>query len=898
MSEHPTSNQSSPELPALPEWDPEWSTFVVAETETGPHRFHVLDTIAALQKRGIQPTGTIVAVHGNPTWSYLWRHLAQASVERAKPGNAWRVVAPDQLDMGFSDRMRGPVTRTAPLSETGQGTRRLATRIRDLNALITALEIDGPIVTHGHDWGGVISLGWAMQNPHRVAAITTLNTAVHHDGASRIPAALELALAGPVLGAATVTTSAFLDVTLRTATRPIAPDVRRAFRAPYRSAAARHGIGGFVADIPVPASHPSHDALDEISSALSETKLPMFIQWGPKDPVFQERYLADLKRRVPHADLHRHERAGHLVSEDRDTATPLLDWLDATLARPRTGAIPLPDAAENALPPLWAELDDRAHDRGPASVDMTDHGSRAVSWHSLSSAVDDVALGFRELGMREGDRVSLLVPPSADLMLALYACIRIGAVVVVADAGLGIPGMTRAIRAAAPQWIIGETPGLTLARAARWPGRRVSTRKLGRAAAAALGIEASLGLVRSIGRDARSASGHSLPPAPPADADAAILYTSGSTGPAKGVRYTHGRLSALAKRLREQFGIHADDSLVAGFPPFALLGPALGIPSVTPDMSVTKPGTLTAKAVANAARTANATLFFGSPAALRNVIATADELGADDRVALDRIRLVLSAGAPVSVELMADVRRVFPAASVHSPYGMTECLLVTDIDEATARSAAESSRAGVCVGRPVDSAKVRVAPFDADGMPTADPVVIGGPGEVLIHTPHMLAGYDRLWHTDRASRRDSTETTQWHRTGDVGRIDERGRLWIDGRIQHIITTPAGVVTPVGIEQLAETVPDVVRACAVGVGPRGTQSVCVVVEAKGGTGLASVALSERVRDAIRAGGIEAPVAAVLVAPRIPTDIRHNSKVDRTRVAAWAARVLSGGRVGAP
>ena len=110
-------------------------------------------------------------MHGNPTWSYLWRTLLAAGSDPAHP---WRVVAVDQLDMGFSER-------------TGTF-RRLADRINDLGDLTDALGLDGPVVTVGHDWGGVISLGWALAHPQQLAGVVLTNTAVHQPAGSGNPA--------------------------------------------------------------------------------------------------------------------------------------------------------------------------------------------------------------------------------------------------------------------------------------------------------------------------------------------------------------------------------------------------------------------------------------------------------------------------------------------------------------------------------------------------------------------------------------------------------------------------------------------------------------------------------------------------------------------------------------
>src|SRR5699024_4410201 len=129
---------------------------------------------------------------------------------------------------------------------------------------------------------------------------------------------------------------------------------------------------------------------------------------------------------------------------------------------------------------------------------------------------------------------------------------------------------------------------------------------------------------------------------------------------AKGVRYTHADISALAAVLARVFDVREGTGLVAGFPPFALLVPAIGATSVTPDMCVTKPKTLTASALADAILAGQATIVFAFPAAYRHVAASDSALDADQRAACDLVELVLSAGAPVPLELMDYYTEVFP----------------------------------------------------------------------------------------------------------------------------------------------------------------------------------------------------------------------------------------------
>ena len=917
--------------PTLPEWDPAWSRIVEAVTEDGPHSFHVLDTLEVLRAEGLEPTGTILALHGNPTWSYLWRHLAQASVNAARTGGrVWRLIAPDQLDMGFSQRLSH---ESLPTSQ-GAEVRRMSQRIDDFDSVVSPLlaevvgsaahrdaaaSADHPIVTIGHDWGGVLSLGWAARNTDLVSASISLNTAVHQPEDAPIPAPLRATLAGPMLPTATVVTDWFLRVTMSLG--GLDPEIKDAFRAPYDSVSLRHGIGGFVADIPVDVSHPSHSELQRVGADIAAIDHPALLVWGPKDPVFLERYLRDLRQRLPQADVHRFELGSHLVSEDYDVAGVVTDWLTTQFPGDGAGASGASGASAESAPVksasaaattvdstdadvqtrdaapargVTAILDARHDDETIASVDFAQNPAQQITWRHLWHVTTSIAGGLLELGVRPGDRVSMLVPPGNNLTAALYACLKIGAVAVVADAGLGPKGMTRATTSADPQWIIGELPGLGLARAFNWPGRRISVSPLGRTQAKLFQVETSL---TALSRTTH----HTDLPTPAATDDAAILFTSGSTGPAKGVRYTHGDISALAAVLTRVFDVREGTGLVAGFPPFALLGPAIGATSVTPDMSVTKPKTLTAGAISDAIIAGHSTMVFASPAAYRNVAATASDLDEEQKAACARVELVLSAGAPVPLELMDAIAEVFPNASIHSPYGMTEGLLLTDIDHDGVIAADATPNLGVCVGRPIDGVELALAPIDGTGE-SADALRQGDEaqghlGEFVVSAAHIKSGYDNLWATTAQSARDDLDGRTWHRTNDIGHIDTEGRVWLEGRLQHVVTTPRGPVGPGGLEALIDSDEQVSRSSIVGIGPSGTQSLVAVLDAEGtdlSPGLAPLDLTARLRELVDEV-VGHDLTAVLVAPTFPTDIRHNSKIDRSRLAAWADRVLAGGSV---
>ncbi|MEN8041413.1 MAG: alpha/beta fold hydrolase [Actinomycetota bacterium] len=839
----------------LPGLNPEWSRLVETRDLDGVGRtWHILDNNVD------NPKLTLLCVHGNPTWSYLWRDLLADAPDDV------RVIAVDHLDMGFSER-------------TGT-VRRLEQRIDDLSALTNELGVTGPVVTVAHDWGGPISLGWAQRHQDQVAGVVLMNTAVHQPVGSPAPRLIRMARLPGVLRLVCQATLTFVRGAMAIS-RPRPPKpVRKAYEAPYRTSDRRAAIAAFVEDIPLSDDHPTSGVLDAIAASLeSFGETPALLLWGPSDPVFSDLYLHDLEARLPHARTHRFIGASHLTPEDADISSALYAWLD------QLDSVGVEVPVDPDREPLWAAIERRQHDDTVAIVEMGSGGREAaISFAELHVDIDRVARGLAGVGLQKGDRVAMLVPPGIDLAVSIFAAWRVGAVVVLADAGLGVRGMGRALQSADPDYVIGIPRALSAARAMRWPGVRISTNLLTATQQRLFGTDLSLDGFR------KSESGVSLPQPPGPLDEAGIGFTSGATGPAKGVAYRHHQMQAQRDALIDLYSIEEGDSLVAAFGPFALLGTLMGIPSVVPEMKVTSPGSLSASALADAAAEVDATLVFASPAALRNISATADKLYSSQRQVLERVRLLLSAGAPVSAEVLRSAASHMPTAEAHTPYGMTEVMPVADISLTEIDVAGE--REGVCVGHPVEGVDVKISAIDSNGSAVgALSSEVGTVGEVCISAAHMRDGYDKLWATQTAA----SQPQGWHRSGDVGHLDGEGRLWIEGRIGHVVTTGAGPVTPVGIEHAVETLDDVSHAAVVGVGPVGTQQV-VVVTSLGSTDrrprLADEDLADRVRSVT--GSID--VAAVFTVPSLPVDKRHNSKIDRTRIATWAENVLAGGRMG--
>jgi len=797
--------------------DPAWHRLVQVPSGESTVTWSILDT-------GPGEAGTIVCVHGNPTWGYIWRDLLR------ELGEHWRVIAIDQTGMGWSERTE---------------TRQLAQRIDELMAFCNQ-EVNGPLILAAHDWGGPVAMGAAKKLEVRAVVLT--NTAVAKPESVKVPPLI--AIARSAINLSCRRTSLFVKGTARMTAR----QHRNALEAPYRTAARRAAVADFVADIPVRPSDPSFAALQAAADSfegLQSRGVPVLLLWGGRDPVFHDRFLADLLERAPHADVHRFAEAAHLVALDHPIGRIIGGWLDQQISPRAELPTPAATTATAEFSPITTAIIDRRHETTAAYVGPD--GNR--TWQHLHDNALRIAQRLVAAGVTPGSRIAMLVPPGAQLLDAAFGVWLAGAVIVVADSALGPSGLRHAFRSADVAYLLGTPRTVTAARALRFAPS---------AGALCLGrLPGSINLQS----DPRVHTTVELPATDSASL-AAVVHTSGATGAAKPVRYTHGALAAQRDVVRTAFELDNQHGFVSSFAPFILLGPALGVPCVLPTGDILSPAELDFDTFAEACRRSGADVAWLSPASARTIVRTAN----GRRMPL---RLVMLAGAPIPAQLAEQIREV-TGADVRAPYGMTELMPLTD-----GRGAAAQLLVGTSTGRPLPGATVVITPF---GRPDAAALPAGEWGEILANASWMRAGYDRRWVTDSDStiERDSL---RFHRSGDVGLLDHQGNLIQLGRSQHVITTAAGPVPCVVIEQpLADLFGRGVAA--VGIGPSGAQVIAVVLEADGHLRLADIELTTRVR-----AGTETAVAAVLEGA-LPVDIRHQSKVRRDLLATEATRLLEG------
>lgn len=244
----------------------------------------------------------IVMVHGNPSWSFYFRHAVLNLRDQ------YRCIVPDHIGMGYSDK-----------PDDSQYTFTLDRRIDDLEKLLDSLEIHQGITLILHDWGGGIGMGYALRYPERIKRLIILNTAVPN-WAEKPMMPWWIGLTRTPLGAFAVkylNAFALGAAYLGIPSGNISREERRLLVSPYNSPKNRHSVLRFVQDIPLKPQDPAYATVAALADGMRQfADRPMLICWGMKDPFFDKRFLAEWEAYFPQASVHRFEKGGHYVLED------------------------------------------------------------------------------------------------------------------------------------------------------------------------------------------------------------------------------------------------------------------------------------------------------------------------------------------------------------------------------------------------------------------------------------------------------------------------------------------------------------------------------------------------------------------------------------------------------
>ncbi|MCH7490979.1 MAG: AMP-binding protein [Gemmatimonadetes bacterium] len=512
-----------------------------------------------------------------------------------------------------------------------------------------------------------------------------------------------------------------------------------------------------------------------------------------------------------------------------------------------------------------------------------------VTFTELNQETDRYAYGFERAGITRGTRTILFVKLGFEFFTAVFALFKVGALPVMIDPGISKQQMQLCLSGVDAEAFIG-TP---LAHVFRklYPGtfKRITT-------AVTIGRRWGWGGLRwedlrtGPWRPYETVRTHANDPA-------AILFTSGSTGLAKGVLYEHGVFDTQVQYLNSQFGYSADEVDLPTFPLFALFDAALGITAVIPDMDFTRPGSVDPRRIVGPIVDHSITHMFGSPALLDRL----SRYGQANGITLPTLKRVMTAGAPVPPVVLERMQAMLPPeGEIHTPYGATEALPVTSIGSREILSDTRFTTArggGTCVGRPMAGLDVRVVTIDddpiaewSDGLELAQGTI----GEIVVKGPVVTRRYYNLPDATQLAKIQDGDAI-WHRMGDVGYFDERGRLWFCGRKAHRVITEQVTLFGVPCEAIFNEHPNVYRSALVGVGHAGRQTpvVCIqVAEQDEGRRVPEdlEALTRELLKLARANPLTESIKIVLYHPAFPVDVRHNSKINREKLAAWATEEL--------
>ena len=509
----------------------------------------------------------------------------------------------------------------------------------------------------------------------------------------------------------------------------------------------------------------------------------------------------------------------------------------------------------------------------------------SLSYRELDSRSDAIAAGLAKHGITRGTRTVVMVRPSPEFFLLMFALFKAGAVPVLVDPGINKAALRQCLAEAEADAFIGIPLAQLARRVLGWARQARVLVTTGRRA-----ILAGVTLAR-VEADGAGAGPQLADTAP--DDVAAILFTSGSTGVPKGVVYRHRHFVAQVAMLREAFGIQPGSVNLPTFPPFALFDPALGTTSVIPDMDPTRPAKADPRRLHDAIRRFGVDMLFGSPA-LVAVLARHGE-------PLPTIRRVMSAGAPVPADTVAQLRGLLPEdAGFWTPYGATECLPVAIVEGRELQSTREATEngAGTCVGRPVPPNEVRIIAITDEAIAdwsAATLLPAGQVGEITVAGPTATDAYfNRDAQTRLAkiteSLPDGSQRTV-HRMGDVGYLDATGRLWFCGRKSHRVETADGPLYTEQVEPVFNTHPKVLRTALVGLGVHGEQAPALCVELLPGVPENDwPVVAGELRALAAAHPNTNAIERVLLHPGFPVDIRHNAKIGREQLETWATGKL--------
>jgi len=497
----------------------------------------------------------------------------------------------------------------------------------------------------------------------------------------------------------------------------------------------------------------------------------------------------------------------------------------------------------------------------------------AVTYQQLADSTQRFASGLLAGGVTPGMTAALLTPPSADFFALAFAMLKVGVVPIILDPAIGLKKIGECLAESKPDIFIGNRLTHTLRVIFGW-GR------------SSIKYNLTIDSVKGQRSKVKILSTFHFPL--PTEV-AAIIYTSGSTGLPKGVLYTHDNLAAQLDMLVETFHIAPDEIDLPAFPLYALIDALIGVTSVIPDITFPVPGKTDPKKVIGAIEKFNVTNMFASPVVL-DILAKYQQQAVGIQK-LQSLKRTITAGAPATIQLQEDFRKLLnDKTDLFGIYGATEVLPIAKVESREIFEVKNKSAkgAGVCLGRPVNGAKVRVIQISdsaieqwQDSLEVKPNVV----GEITVQGGAVTESYIAREESNRLSKIHDGKNII-HRMGDVGYFDERGRLWYCGRKSQRVTSNEGVLFTEQVEGIFNVHPLVFRTALVGV----DGELVLWVEPKKGVRANKDKIKNELIELAKTHPQAMKIKVFLFMKKFPTDVRHNSKIIREELTKRAVLQL--------
>ncbi len=503
-----------------------------------------------------------------------------------------------------------------------------------------------------------------------------------------------------------------------------------------------------------------------------------------------------------------------------------------------------------------------------------------LTFRQLDMESDCLATGLELCGISRGTRTILMATPSLEFFALTFALFKVGAIPVLVDPGMGIFRMLNCIKESSPTAFIGIPKAHVLRILFPQFFKNVHTK-------VTIGKRLFWG-GQTLKHIRKTPWAEFKTVDTTKDETAAILFTTGSTGPAKGVIYSHGTFDAQVRRIKSHFNIGRDEIDLPTFPLFALFDPALGMTAIIPDMDPTRPASVNPERIIEAVVNHGVTNMFGSPALLNRV----GSYGEKNGVKLPSIKRVVSAGAPVSTEAIRRFSSMLnDDTEIHTPYGATEAMPVISIGSKEILSeTGETSKHGfgTCIGRPIKPVEVRLIKISDDAIHQwSDDLVVPKHemGEIVVKGDLVTKGYfKKPRHDALAKIQDNGDL--WHRMGDLGWMDNKERIWFCGRKSHRVITEKGTIYTIPCEAVFNNHPSVFRSALVGVGPKDNKKPVICIELVKDNEKNKKDLKQELIELAKQNELTKHIEIILFHKSFPVDIRHNSKIFREKLTTWA------------